>query len=149
MAPVEVLGESVTLDDVEVKGTFQTMEDGSVTVDGTLTTTAHARCANCLAPAQARVTGGFRETFIRGGDPEDDEIFVYDGYLVDLDRLILTYLMLNMPMRFVCREDCEGMAAYVDADRDVSLYRDGELPDTQRPFAGLQQLLEQRSDSEE
>ena len=146
MAPVEALGETVSFDDVEVKGTFQTLDDGSVTVDGTLTTVAHARCANCLAPAKAEVTGSFRETFVRGGDPEDDEIFVYDGYLVNLDRLILTYIMLNMPMRFLCGEDCEGMKAYVEGDRSVFLYREGEPPRTQNPFAGLQQLLEQSGD---
>lgn len=138
----------MTLDEVEVSGTFQTMEDGSVTVDGMLKTTAHARCANCLAPASAQVTASFRETFVRGGDPEDEDIFVYDGYLVDLDRLVMTYLLLEMPMRFLCRSNCEGMTAWVEGDSDFSLYREGEPPKTQRPFAGLQQLLAQSGSDE-
>lgn len=148
MAPVEVLGETVTLDDIEVSGTFQTMEDGSVTVDGMLKTTAHARCANCLAPASAEVTATFRETFVRGGDPEDDETFAYDGYFVDLDHMVMTYLLLEMPMRFVCGEQCPGMGAWVEGDSEISLYREGELPKTQRPFAGLQQLLAQSGSDE-
>lgn len=103
MAATEIGGEVITFDDVEVRGTFLTLEDGSVTVDGTLTTVAHGMCANCLAPAHASITNSFRETFVRGGDPEDDEIFAYDGYLVDLDRLIETYVLLALPMRFLCK----------------------------------------------
>ena len=145
MADLEMGGELITFDDIEVKGVFSTLEDGSVTVEGSLQVVAHSRCANCLAPAQAVITNSFRETFVRGGDPEDDEIFTYDGYLVDLDKLLMTFTVLALPMRFLCKEDCEGLGAYAGPDDDVSLYREDEAPQTQHPFAGLRQLLDQQS----
>lgn len=144
IAAVDIGGDSVTFDECEVKGVFQALDDGSVTVDGSISTVAHAPCANCLAPASAPVKADFRETFVRGGDPEDDEIFAYDGYLVDLEKLVMSYAVLSLPMRFLCREDCEGMAAWAGPDDDVCLCQEEELR-TQRPFAALQQLLDEKS----
>lgn len=145
IAPVEIYGDIVSFDDAEVKGIFQAMEDGSVTVDGTIRTVAHTRCANCLAPASAAVENSFRETFVHNGDPQDDEIFAYTGCLVDLTKLVSDYTVLALPMRFLCRDDCEGMTAYADADPDVCLCRSEEELHTQRPFAALQQLLDEKS----
>lgn len=145
IAPVDIYGDIVSFDDAEVKGIFQAMEDGSVTVDGTIRTVAHARCANCLAPASAIVENSFRETFIHNGDPEDDEQYAYGGCLVDLEKLATDFTVLALPMRFLCREDCAGMTAYADADPDVCLCQSEDELHTQRPFAALQQLLDEKS----
>ncbi len=138
MAPQMISGLEVTFDPVQLTGVLMADSDGSVTVDGKLATVAHTSCANCLAPASSPVTGEFRETFLFEGDPEDDEIFAYTGSALDLERLTLTYLLLNMPSRFLCREDCTF--EYEDADGDVMMLCQDEL-NVQRPFAALQQLL--------
>lgn len=145
IAPVDICGEEVRFDDAEVKGTFQALDDGSVTVDGSIATVAHARCANCLAPAAEKVVNAFRETFVRNGDPEDDEIFSFTGHEVDLEKLVMSYAVLALPMRFLCREGCEGMVAYAETDPHVCLCQEEDELHTQRPFAALQQLLDQKS----
>ena len=53
IAPVDIGGDTVSFDTALLKGTFFTADDGSVTVDGRLSTVAHAHCANCLEPAMA------------------------------------------------------------------------------------------------
>lgn len=163
MAPQDILGDEVTFDPVRLEGKLVASEDGHVMVEGTLRTIAHARCARCLQAASSEVTGEFRETFLHGGDPEDDEIFVYEGGSLDFERLTLTYLLLNLPMRFLCRENCPGLAQYAgpktQIDKSETLCQDeaGSLDDvwlglqgkTQRPFAALQQLLAEKSDNAE
>lgn len=139
IAPVEIGGDTVTFDAAELSGTYFAADDGSVSVDGSLKTVAHAHCANCLEPASATVEASFRETFLRNGNPDDDEIFVYEGYQVDLDKLAMSYAVLALPMRFLCREDCPGFDAQNGADNDFNLCQK-ELPG-QHPFAALQQLL--------
>ena len=62
MAPQDVNGAEVGFDPVVITGVMVADEDGSVTLDGKLTTVAHAQCANCLAPASSIVEGEFRET---------------------------------------------------------------------------------------
>jgi len=146
MAPLDVNGAEVVIDPVTLSGVLVADEDGSVTVEGKLTTVAHAQCANCLAPASSVVEGEFQETFIHGGDPEDDESFAYDGGALDLEKLTLSYVFFNLPMRFLCREDCE--CEYEDAGEDVTMLCQDDL-NVQRPFAALQQLLAEKSDNEE
>ena len=146
MAPQMIGGSEVSFDPVQLSGVMMAGDDGSVMLDGRLSTVAHTQCANCLAPASSAIGGEFRETFIFEGDPEDDEIFAYTGGSLDLERLILTYVLLNMPSRFLCREDC--VFEYEDADGSVSMLCQDDL-NVQRPFAALQQLLAEKSDNEE
>ena len=140
IAPQNVCGETVTFEPAHLKGMMEAMENGDVEVDGKLTVQAHARCANCLKPASAVVECDYREVFQREGNPEDDEIFTYTGHVVELEKLAMSYTLLNLPMRFLCRPDCEDYAAYLEDPGTCQK----ELPG-QHPFAALQQLLEQSS----
>ena len=140
IAPQVIGGEEVRFDPARLRGTWMALEGGNIAVDLTLTTRAHARCANCLAPAQADVCEPIEELFHLGGDPDDSEIFVYTGQEIDLERLAMSYAVLGLPMRFLCREGCDRSPSYDDADVDVCLCQEEELPG-QRPLAALKQLL--------
>ncbi len=146
LAPQDVCGTQVCFDPVQLRGKLCAQEDGSVTLEGTLSTMAHTSCANCLSPVSKPVEGDFCETFLHGGDPEDDESFAYEGSRIELDKLTLFYVMLNLPLRFLCSEDCAGWQQYVtdsvSGGDETSLCQD-EL-NVQRPFAALQQLLAEK-----
>ena len=135
IADQEIGGDVVRIDDCAVEGTFMSDEDGNISVRGRLRTIAHAHCANCLEDAEAEITNEFDEVFQRGGDPENDEIFAYEGHEVPMGKLVMSYAVMALPIRFLCREDCPGFE-----------YRDPDVapaePGIQYPFAGLQQLLE-------
>jgi uncharacterized protein len=135
IAEQEISGDRVRLDDCEMEGAFMADEDGNIAVRGKLRTVAHARCANCLAEAQSEIENEFDEVFQRNGDPEDDEIFAYEGHEVSLDKLVMSYAVMALPIRFLCREDCPGFE-YRDPDAEPS------EPGIQFPFAGLRQLLD-------
>ena len=140
IAPQMISGEEVRFDPARLRGTYMALESGNIAVDLHLTTRAHARCANCLAPAQADVSEPIEELFHLGGDPEDSEIFAYSGQEIDLEQLAMSYAVLGLPMRFLCEEGCAKAPEYDDADIDVRLCQEEELPG-QRPFAALKQLL--------
>lgn len=148
IAPVDVLGEEVRFDNTRLAGTFFTGSDGSVTVDGELSATAHTRCANCLKPASTEIRIPFRETFRRDGDPEDDEQFAYTSSVVRFEKLAMSYAVLALPMRILCRADCPGMSD-VDSEAHGFTLLAEEPPKGQRPFAALGKLLEQDSAADE
>ena len=135
IADQEITGDTVRLDDAQVEGCFMADEDGNIAVKGKLRTVAHAPCANCLEEAQAEVENDYDEVFQRNGDPEDDEIFAYEGHEVSLDKLVMSYAVMALPILFLCREDCPGFE-YRDPDE---VRRE---PGIQFPFAGLQQMLD-------
>ena len=135
IADQEIGGDTVRIDECAVEGTFLSDEEGNISVKGKLSTIAHAPCANCLEDAAAEIENEFDEVFRRGGDPENDEIFAYEGHEVPMGKLVMSYAVMALPIRFLCREDCPGFE-----------YRDPDVapvePGIQYPFAGLQQLLE-------
>ncbi len=134
IADQEIYGTIVRIDECGVEGNFMADDEGNISVKGKLSTVAHAPCANCLAEASAKVENEFDEVFIRDGDQEDDEIFAYEGHLVSLSKLVMSYAVMALPIRFLCREDCPGFE-----------YNDpGAAAETgiQYPFAGLRQLLD-------
>ena len=137
IADQEIAGDTVRMDECPVEGVFMADEEGNIAVKGKLRTIAHAPCANCLEEAKAEITNEFDEVFLRSGDPENDEIFAYSGHEVFLDKLVMSYAVMALPIRFLCREDCPGFE-YRDPDAVP------EPNGIQFPFAGLQQLLENK-----
>ena len=135
IADQEISGDTVRLDDCPVEGIFMADEEGNIAVKGKLRTVAHAPCANCLEEAQAEVRNDFDEVFQRNGDPEGDEIFAYEGHEISLDKLVMSYAVMALPIRFLCKEDCPGFE-YRDPD---AVRNEAGI---QFPFAGLQQMLD-------
>ena len=136
--PMEIRGDAVTFDDAVIKGTMMAGSDGNVTLEGMLTTTAHTCCAKCLGAADAAVQTEFREVFYRDGDPNDPEIFVYQGSEIDLELLASTTALLELPIKILCRPDCPGIAGYaVGTDEDQT----DQNASQRHPFAALQQML--------
>ena len=136
IADQEIYGTIVRIDDCLIEGTLMADDEGNINVKGRLVTRAHAPCANCLKDATAEIENDFTEDFVRNGDPEDDEIFSYEGHLLSLEKLVMSYTVMALPIRFLCREDCPGFE-YKDPDTAPV------EPGIQYPFAGLKQLLEQ------
>jgi len=138
--PQDVIGESVTFDPVSLHGTYAA-EDGTVRFAGELTTRAHATCAMCLQPVSVPLNFPFDELFRKDANETEDEAFRYEGSRVPLDQLALTLLMLNLPMRFLCEENCLGSKEYQAYRQDIFKSSCEEESPTQRPFEALQRLL--------
>lgn len=135
IADQEIYNDIVSIDDCAVTGTYMADDDGNVSVEGVLKTSAHAPCANCLSEATVEVENDFNEVFVRNGNMEDDEIFAYEGHVVDLEKMIMSYTVMALPIRFLCKEDCPGLQY---SDRD---FKPNQDPNVQYPFAALKDLL--------
>ena len=138
--PQDVVGETVAFDTVKLQGTYSAL-DGIVRLAGWLTTTAHAACALCLNAVDAPLRIAFDERYRKDANEIEDEVFRYEGSKAPLDQLALTLLMLNLPMRFLCREDCDGGQTLQAYQQDIFKSSCEEESPTQRPFEALQRLL--------
>ena len=140
LPPQDVTGETVPFDEALLQGTYSVLED-AVHVKGTLGTVAHAVCALCLNPADIPLRVSFAEVFRKDANGQEDEAFPYQGKSVSLDQMALTLVMLALPMRFLCQEDCAGTQELQAWQRDISKSSCEDGPPTQRPFEALQHLL--------
>lgn len=93
-------------------------KDGEVRVRGSLQTSVELSCDRCLGPVPVPVNVDFVANFARPGDPtaeaselqdEDLEFSVYDGDSVDLDEIVREQILLALPARQLCRDDCRGL----------------------------------------
>lgn len=89
-----------------------------VRVRGSLQTSVELRCDRCLGPVPVPVNVDFVANFVRPSDPaaeakelheEDLEVAVYDGDSVDLDEIVREQILLALPARQLCRDDCRGL----------------------------------------
>jgi len=89
-----------------------------VRVRGSLQTSVELRCDRCLGPVPVPVNVDFAANFVHAGDPaaegkelqdEDLEFSVYDGDSVDLDEVVREQILLALPARQLCRDDCRGL----------------------------------------
>ena len=143
--PQDISGEMVTFDEpVVLEGRFS-MSGNDLTLDGTLTATAHSRCCNCLGPAQVDLKVPFHEVFTRldrmqENAKDDPDHWVFMGSKVELGHLALTLALLELPIRILCKPDCEGynqMAPQYAA------------PQKSNPFSVLQDLLKNDQNDQE
>lgn len=140
LPPQDVIGETVTFDEAVLHGTYCMLED-SVHLKGTLETVAHAACALCMEEVLSPLRVDFAEVFRKDANETEDESFHYEGKTVPLAQLTLTLVMLNLPMRFLCKENCKGSTALQawQNENAPSSREEGTL--SQRPFEALQSLL--------
>lgn len=141
--PQPILGETISFSDVTLQGRCSVI-DQNLRLCGRLTAVAHARCSYCLKDVSLPIDVPFDEIYTRvtKWDKEEDiteegEKPVYEGSKVDLSHLALTLAVLELPLQFLCGEDCEAYrATRPDDDEDACQ----KVPD-QHPFSALQQLL--------
>ena len=142
----DILGEIVHFDLVKMEGTFYLAED-KLYLQGKLLPVAHSRCSICLNPAEYPVDVDFTETFTDAREsydtdeflPDDIDRLAYDGSQLAVDHLALTLAVLEVPIRFLCEEDCKGVLGIAGYNREADA--DQEESKTQHPFSALQQLL--------
>ncbi len=107
-------GSSVVQGEVKMVRT-----DRSILVKGTLHTVIEVTCSRCLGLFSYPLTLSVEEEYFPTTDvvsgawlslPEEPGYFTIDEhYILDLTGAIQQYVMLAIPMKPLCREDCAGL----------------------------------------
>lgn len=101
-----------------------------------------SRCALCEKPFSEDVAFSFDERFVVSPE-EDSECYAYKGEELDLQKMLMDNLFLNLPVFSRCSEDCRGLCPVCGMDLNrgqCSCRREADKPES--PFAALGQLLD-------
>ena len=96
---------------VSVKGEFYNRA-GIVTLKYTVSCTLDAVCDRCLTELKRDYSYDFSHTVVPSLHSEGD---IYDTYLVaqhdsiDMNETAISDLLLMLPTKMLCREDCKGL----------------------------------------
>ncbi len=102
-------------------------KDAHVRVRGNLTGSVEVVCDRCLQPVALPLGVEFDVQYIPAeiarGLTENVELAdadldasIYDDGVVDIDELVREQVLLIMPLRVLCREDCKGICPTCGAD---------------------------------
>lgn len=144
MDTIEVSGVSYDILDKEpVVLTFQNTGKGKVLVHAATSFLLDLSCDRCLKPVkysmkieteQEVVSPEYEEE--KAEDSEQDAFM--DGYQLNVEDLIYNDIVLNWPMKILCREDCKGICRICGKDLNT-----GECGcDTFVPSPGLAGIKE-------
>jgi uncharacterized protein len=104
----------------EHRGKSQTIKD--IRLNGEVATTIELACARCLEPVIQDVVRKFdllyRPQGADAGQPEipvttaEAEVSYYQGKGLLLEDVLREQVLLALPLRAVCREDCKGLCPH-------------------------------------
>ena len=80
--------------------------------DGNLVTDLVFSCDRCLNDVTQRIVCDISEKFtdsIKSSESSEDEVWLFTGNVFDLKPAIETNLLLHMPTKVLCKDDCKGL----------------------------------------
>ena len=100
-----------------------------VFVNGHVETRAQVECDRCLQPVEMPVSADFALEYITGSEyessgaaeltEEEMSVSVFDGQAIDVDEIVKEQIVLAVPTRMLCREDCKGICPECGTDRNT------------------------------
>lgn len=128
---------------VTLSGTYM-LADETVIVRGVARTQITSPCARCLKPTVTAVEADVEEAFFRDTDGtlevEEDQ-FKYSGHTLELDDAVRSALLLELPSRIICREDCRGLCSQCGCDLNINECSCQKDLTHKNPFSALASLL--------
>jgi uncharacterized protein len=98
-------------------------------VNGHVETRVQVECDRCLQAVKVPVSADFALEYITGSEYESGEaaeltedelsVSVFDGEAIDVDEIVKEQILLSVPTRMLCREDCKGICPECGADRNT------------------------------
>lgn len=113
---LEYLDDPVAFENVHIEGDLVGTGRG-VAMHAVLTADVVSRCALCLEEARIHVQADIENRFSRTPDENEDE-YPIEGYAADLTKPVTDALILELPMRFLCRPDCKGLCPVCGKNRN-------------------------------
>ena len=114
---------------VSFSGTYM-LADETVLVRGEARAVIQSPCARCLTPTETTVTAEV-----------DEDQYTYTGHVLELDDAVRTAILLELPSRILCKEDCRGLCAQCGANLNVNACSCQKDLTSRNPFSALASLL--------
>lgn len=115
MAQVAINGETYQIEEKSpVRFTFTNIGKNKALIEGEAEFVFAMNCDRCLKPVERKMTLRFsRSIYLRDGDEilseEEGELGFMEGYQLNVEDLLNNEIMINWPMKVLCKPDCKGI----------------------------------------
>ena len=109
LSDVEISGEHPFNSPVEIRAHAEN-KAGMVTLDIDASFTYHTSCDRCLVPIERKFDYHFSHKLIEALEEDfNDDYIEAPDLTVDIDDLASSDILLELPTKFLCRGDCQGL----------------------------------------
>lgn len=152
MEPVEFGGQVFHFDS-PLTGEAEIWNTGdSLLVKADLAGETLVQCSRCLTPFSLPLDVSFQEEFVEGEEPAEGEetdeegdddrtITYYTGDEIDLTEALQQNVLLELPMKPLCSEDCLGICPTCGVNRNETSCTCQESTNVDPRLAALKDLL--------
>lgn len=117
---------------------------GIVTLSSKARFTFHGVCDRCAEPLTHDFTIDMHHLLVTHlNDSDNDDYLVVEGGVLNLDELALTDILLALPSKMLCRDDCQGLCPICGQNLNESHCNCKKAVDPR--LEALMQLLEEES----
>jgi uncharacterized protein len=117
-----------SLDKVDVSCLI-TKTSGTIFIKGSFSALIDICCSRCLENIKLPIGGDFAYTLVSAKNetaddlelkPEDLDISYYHGDFIDLTPIICEQIILQIPIKALCNEECRGLCQQCGANLNIS-----------------------------
>lgn len=105
--------------------TITNIGKNKVSISGTVAISLNIPCDRCLEDVKSDISFSIEKSAEAGnaeqdGVKESEEQDYIDGYNLDVEALVFSEVLLNIPSKTLCREDCSGLCLKCGANLNIS-----------------------------
>ena len=86
---------------------------GRIEITAQLDAVVDTKCARCLKPLQLPVNMTVEEVV-------GEEGVVLEGTILDVGNIVKNNIVVELPIRFLCKDDCKGICSSCGADLNIT-----------------------------
>ena len=87
-----------------------------IRIKGRIGTEYSTFCARCLCPIKRKIAVAIDEDIDEAAASNEEESYTYTGKSISLDGIINDAILLRLPIRHLCRDDCKAICATCGMD---------------------------------
>ena len=138
---MEVLSDPVHFVDIAVQGEYLCTGENRISLKAEVQATADTRCSRCLEPVSIPVKAEMDVVFDRQPDPEDPDLYSFEASTLELTDAVRDALLLELPMRILCAEDCKGICPVCGINLNKGTCTCQEGAEVLNPFSALKNIV--------
>ena len=93
---------------------------GVVVLDYSVKFTMKLNCDRCLSEFDREYSINFHHLLVRSTNHDDDVYVECPESILDLDELAISDILLQLPSKILCSDDCKGLCFKCGKNRNIS-----------------------------
>ncbi|OPX44242.1 hypothetical protein CLHUN_17960 [Ruminiclostridium hungatei] len=92
---------------------------GLLKLSGDLHFEFNANCLRCLKQVDTVSDIQVEENFVEVSKSDDVDAYTFEGNVVDIDKPLIDNIILALPMKTICSDDCKGLCRVCGTDLNL------------------------------